>query len=34
MGDYLAIIMAKQEEKMASTSDCSCLRPCLMMIFL
>jgi len=29
-----AIILAKQEEAMASTSDCSCLRPCLLMSFL
>jgi len=28
------IILAKQEEAMASTSDCSCLCPCLLMSFL
>ena len=34
MRDYTAIILAKQEEAMASTSDGSCLRPCLPMSFL
>jgi len=29
-----AVIWAKQEEAMASTSDYSCLRPCLLMSFL
>jgi len=32
--DYSAIIWAKQQEAIASTSDCSCLRPCLLMSFL
>jgi len=32
--DYSAIILVKQEEPMASTSDCTCLRPCLLMSFL
>jgi len=31
--DYSAIIWAKQQEAIASTSDCSCLRPCLLMSF-
>ena len=26
-------VFAKQEEAIASTSDCSCLRPCLLMSF-
>jgi len=29
-----AIILAKHEEGMASTSDCGCLRPCILMSFL
>jgi len=32
--DYSAIIWAKQQEAIASTSDCSCLRLCLLMSFL
>jgi len=33
--DYSAIIWAKQEEAIASTtSDCSCLRPCILPSFL
>jgi len=32
--DYSASIWAKQQEAIASTSDCSCLRPCLLMSFL
>jgi len=33
MRDYSASIWAKQEEAIASTSDC-CLRPCLLVGFL
>jgi len=32
--DYSASICAKQQEAVVSTSDCSCLRPCLLMSFL
>jgi len=32
--DYSASIWAKQQEAIASTSDCSCLRPCLLMSLL
>jgi len=32
--DYSASILAKQQEATASSSDCSCLRPCLLMSFL
>jgi len=32
--DYSASIWAKQQEVRASSSDCSCLRPCLLMSFL
>jgi len=32
--DYSAIILAIQEKVVASTSDCSCLRPCHLMNFL
>jgi len=32
--DYSAIIWAKQQEATASSSECSCLRPCLLMSLL
>jgi len=32
--DYSASIRAEQQEAIASTSDCSCLRPYLLMSFL
>jgi len=32
--DYSASIWAKQQEVTASSSDCSCLRPCLLVSFL
>jgi len=32
--DYSASFWVKQEEATASTSDCSCLRPCLLVSFL
>ena len=32
--DYSAIIWAKQQEAISSISDCSCLRPCLLVSFL
>jgi len=32
--DYSASIWAKQQEAIALTSDCSCLRPCVLMSFL
>jgi len=32
--DYSASILAKQQEAIVSTSDCSCLRPCLLVSFL
>jgi len=32
--DYSASIWAKQQEATASSSECSCLRPCLLMSLL
>jgi len=32
--DYSASIWAKQQEATASSSECSCLRPCLLFLFL